>query len=176
VRSHRTAAVLTAMSLAGALAVIPATSETQAPSAGAHHPEATMTSRASGTFEVNVQPPAQGEKTDPRFQRIHIDKRFHGDFEGTSQVEMLTAGTAVEGSAGYVAIERLTGTLKGRHGTFVFQHLGTMAHGAMTLEVSVVPDSGTGQLTGLAGKMNIIINNGQHAYEFDYTLADEARP
>ena len=83
---------------------------------------------------------------------------------------MLTAGTDVKGSAGYVALERVTGTLQGRSGSFVLQHSGTMAHGELQLSITVVPDSGTGQLTGIAGKMNIIIAAGKHSYEFDYTL------
>jgi hypothetical protein len=99
-----------------------------------------------------------------------IDKIFRGDLEGTSKGEMLAAGTPVKGSAGYVAIEKVSGTLEGRQGTFILQHSGTMNRGAAQLTVTVVPDSGTGQLTGLSGRMNIVIEAGNHSYEFDYTL------
>jgi hypothetical protein len=79
----------------------------------------------------------------------------------------------VKGSAGYVAIEKVTGKLHGRAGTFVLQHTGTMNRGAQKLSITVVPDSGTGELVGLSGKMNIIIAGGKHSYEFDYSLADK---
>jgi hypothetical protein len=100
-----------------------------------------------------------------------IDKRFHGDLDATSEGEMLSAGTAVQGSAGYVAIERVSGTLHGRAGTFVLQHSGTMARGAQQLTIAVVPDSGTEQLEGLSGTMAIQIADGKHSYEFRYSLA-----
>lgn len=100
-----------------------------------------------------------------------MDKRFHGDLEATSKGEMLTAGTSVEGSAGYVAIERVSGTLHGRRGTFVLQHSGTMTRGAPQLTITVVPDSGTNELVGLAGRMVITIADGKHSYDFEYTLA-----
>jgi hypothetical protein len=102
--------------------------------------------------------------------RMSLDKQFHGDLEGTSKGEMLYAGTSVKGSAGYVAIERVSGTLQGRAGTFILQHTGTMTRGVPELSVTVVPDSGTGQLAGLAGKMTINIADGKHSYEFDYML------
>lgn len=102
---------------------------------------------------------------------MSIDKQFHGDLEATSKGEMLTAGTSVKGSAGYVAIERVSGTLGSRGGTFVLQHTGTMTRGAPQLTITVVPDSGTGQLVGLVGKMGIKIENGKHFYDFEYTLA-----
>ena len=101
---------------------------------------------------------------------MSIDKRFHGDLEGTSRGEMLAARTAEPGSAGYVAMERVTGKLHGREGTFVLQHTGTMTRGTPTLGVTVVPDSGTGELAGLAGEMTIVIEEGKHSYVFDYTL------
>ena len=109
---------------------------------------------------------------DPTLGRMSIDKAFHGDLEGTSQGEMLSAGTSVKDSAGYVAIERVRGTLHGRSGTFILQHSGTMTRGAPQLSVTVVPDSGTDQLAGLAGKMAIHIESGAHSYEFDYTLGE----
>lgn len=127
-----------------------------------------MTTRASGTFEVKLTPQA----TDDKLGRMSIDKQFHGDLEATSKGEMLTAGTDVQGSAGYVAIERVSGTLQGRNGTFVLQHSGTMTRGAPQLTITVVPDSGTGQLVGLAGKMVINIADGKHSYDFEYTLAN----
>ncbi len=99
-----------------------------------------------------------------------MEKQFHGDLEATSKGEMLSAGGSVKGSAGYVAIERVSGTLHGRAGTFVLQHSGVMTRGAPGLTVSVVPDSGTGELAGLAGTMSIVIAEGKHSYELTYTL------
>ena len=131
-----------------------------------------MTTRASGPFEVTLTPRVSEDKTESASPgRMSIDKRFHGDLEATSKGEMLMAGTAVEGSAGYVAIEIVSGTLQGRSGTFVLQHSGTMTRGAPQLTITVVPDSGTGQLLGLAGRMTIIIAGGKHSYDFEYTLA-----
>jgi len=104
--------------------------------------------------------------------RMSIDKQFHGDLEATSKGQMLTAGTPTKGSAGYVAIERVSGTLHGRTGTFILQHTGTMNRGALQLSITVVPASGTGQLTGLTGKMDIQIAGGKHSYDFAYTLPD----
>jgi hypothetical protein len=101
--------------------------------------------------------------------RMSIDKQFHGDLEGTSKGQMLTAATSVKDSAGYVAIERVTGTLGGRKGSFALQHSGTMARGAPQLTITVVPDSGTGELVGLAGKMTIRIADGKHFYDFEYS-------
>lgn len=119
---------------------------------------------AKGTFEVKLAP------MEGAVSRMSIDKTFTGDLAGTSKGEMLAAMTAVKGSAGYVAIEKLTGTLGGKTGTFVLQHSGTMAAGKQELSVTVVPDSGTEGLTGLAGKMAIIIDGKKHSYEFVYTL------
>ena len=128
-------------------------------------------SRATGTFDVKLAPQAKDDYADGALlSRLTIDKEFHGDLAGTSKGQMLAAGTAVKGSAGYVAIELVTGTLGGRRGTFVFQHSGTMARGAASLTLTVVPDSGTGELTGLAGSMAIDIAGGKHSYSFDYTL------
>jgi hypothetical protein len=127
---------------------------------------------ASGTFEVKLTPLALDDKAaDATLARMSIDKHFHGDLEAASRGEMLSAGTAVKGSAGYVAIERVIGALHGRTGTFVLQHTGTMTRGAPQLTVTVVPDSGTGQLSSLAGTMTIQIADGKHSYEFDYTIA-----
>jgi hypothetical protein len=131
-----------------------------------------MTTRASGTFDVELKPQGPQDKADgATLARMSIDKRFHGDLEAVSKGEMLSAMTDVMGSAGYVAIERVTGTLRGNAGAFVLQHTGTMTRGAQQLTVSVVPDSGIGQLAGLAGTMTIDIVDGKHFYDFAYTLA-----
>lgn len=132
-----------------------------------------MTTRASGIFDVKLSPQAPQDTTEEAFLgRMSIDKRFHGDLDAVSRGLMLAAGTRVEGSAAYVAIEQVTGTLQGRSGTFVLQHSGTMTRGAPQLSITVVPDSGTGQLLGLAGKMAIDIVDGKHFYGFEYSLAE----
>lgn len=139
-----------------------------------NEPEAVLTNHASGTFEVQLTPQTTDDNTESAtLGRTSIDKQFHGDLVGISKGEMLTAITGVEGSAGYVAIERVSGTLHGRSGTFVLQHSGTMTHGEPHLIITVVPDSGTDQLAGLAGKMAINIADGEHSYEFEYTLAEK---
>jgi hypothetical protein len=131
----------------------------------------TMPTRATGTFDVKLNPLDTYDKADDSpMRRMSIDKQFRGDLEATSKGEMLSAGTAVKTSAGYVAIERVSGTLGGRNGTFVLQHNGTMNRGAPELTVTVVPDSGTGDLVGLSGKMAIIIEGGKHSYEFEYRI------
>ena len=128
-----------------------------------------MTTRANGTFEVKLTP--QDDKSeDPLLGRMSIDKKFHGPLEAVSKGQMLAARTSVKDSAGYVAIEKVNGTLQGRAGTFVLQHNGTMTRGAPSLTVTVVPDSGTGQLAGLTGSMTIKIEGGKHFYEFEYAL------
>jgi hypothetical protein len=131
-----------------------------------------VSTRATGTFEVSLTPQTtDAEPEGSTLGRLSIEKRFHGDLEATSRGEMLSAGTRVQGSAGYVAIERVTGTLHGRRGSFVLQHNGTMTRGAPQLTVGVVPDSGTGELTGLAGTMRIIVEGKAHTYEMEYTLS-----
>lgn len=131
-----------------------------------------MPTRASGTFEVAMKPqPLHDHPEDAVLGRMTLDKKFHGDLEAASKGEMLTAVTATQGSAGYVAIERVTGTLQGRSGSFVLQHSGTMTRGTPHLIITVVPDSGTGQLAGIAGTMTINIADGKHSYDFEYTLA-----
>ena len=128
-------------------------------------------SRASGSFEVKITPlPKDAYADGAMLGRMTIDKQFHGDLTGTSKGQMLTALTPVKGSAGYVAIESVTGTIAGRSGTFVLQHSGTMNRGAQSLTLTVVPDSGTGELSGLTGSMSIDVSNGRHAYTFDYSL------
>ena len=129
-----------------------------------------MSATAKGTFDVKTTPQPAMDSDDSGIARLLLDKQFHGDLDAVSKGQMLAAGTATKGSAGYVAIEKVTGTLSGRKGTFVLQHIGTMNKGVPTLNVSVVPDSGTDQLTGLSGTMNITIANGAHSYEFAYSL------
>ncbi len=126
---------------------------------------------ATGTFDVKLNPfPPDAYTEGTPLARLAIDKQFHGDLAATSQGQMLSAGTAVDGSAGYVAIERVTGTLAGRRGSFVLQHSGLMNRGAPHLTITVVPDSGTDELTGLAGAMTIHIADGAHSYTLDYSL------
>jgi hypothetical protein len=141
-------------------------------SVAAAQKETTPTVRASGTFDVNVVPQATdaGAPDGPALGRMSLDKQFHGDLQGTSTGEMLTASGSVKESAGYVAIERVTGTLNGKKGTFALQHSGTMNRGVPHLTITVVPDSGTGELAGLAGSMTIKIEERKHLYEFEYSL------
>jgi len=130
-----------------------------------------VTTRAQGRFDVALTPLAIADPAAaPTLGRMSIDKRFHGDLEATSTGEMLTAGTAVKDSAAYVAIERVTGTLHGRRGTFVLQHTGIMTRGVGQLTVAVVPDSGTDDLEGLVGTMSITIVGREHSYDFEYAL------
>ena len=132
-----------------------------------------MKRRASGTFEVKLNPqPADDYADATALARMTIDKEFRGDLEGTSKGQMLSAGTPIRNSAGYVAIERVTGTLQGRAGTFILQHSGTMNRGAPSLVVSIVPDSGTGALESISGTMSIDLSGGKHAYTLDYTLGN----
>ena len=128
--------------------------------------------RAKGTFDVKLTPQATDDRGDgSSLGRMSIAKEYHGDLQATSRGEMLTAGTAVEGSAGYVAIERVTGELGGRKGAFTLQHRGIMAKGKYDLKVEVVPDSGTGELVGLTiGEFEFQIEDGRHGYAFEYTL------
>jgi hypothetical protein len=132
--------------------------------------EKAMSNRATGTFEVKLIPQ---EGADAAVGRMSIDKQFQGDLVGTSKGQMLMASSSsVQGSAGYVAIEKVTGTLNGRQGSFYLQHSGTMTRGAGELAITVIPDTGTDQLVGLRGKLNIIIADGKHSYEFEYALGD----
>lgn len=138
-------------------------------------PELQLIHRAKGSFEVTLAPLAAAWNGDAApLARMSIDKRFTGDLDATSKGEMLSAGTAVQGSAGYVAIEKVTGTLHGSAGTFVLQHSGTMKRGTPSLSITVIPDSGTGALTGITGSMQINIENKQHSYIFDYSLDNPA--
>lgn len=124
-----------------------------------------LSDTAKGAFEVKLDPAG----SDP-VDRMSIAKTFTGDLTGTSRGEMLAVRTAVKGSAGYVAMEKVTGSLAGRSGSFALQHAGTMSGGNQQLSITVVPDSGTGGLTGLTGQMVIVIAGGQHSYEFSYSL------
>lgn len=135
---------------------------------------ATVSKQASGTFDVKLVPQAaDGPTAAAALGRMSIEKSFHGDLEATSSGQMLTAGTSVKDSAVYVAVEQVSGRLHGRRGSFVLYHRGLMTRGAMQLEVTVLPDSGTDELRGLSGQMAIRIENGKHFYELTYTLADE---
>ena len=127
--------------------------------------------RAEGEFIVKIVPQTE-ERNIPLFGRMTIDKEFKGDLSGTSQGQMLSAGTVVPNSAGYVAIEKVTGTLKGKKGSFVLQHHAIMNKGEPSLSIMVVPDSGTEELTSISGKLDIIRTDGKHFYQFDYSLAD----
>ncbi len=130
-----------------------------------------MSKRARGTFEVKIVPQApEAGVGDPTVGRMALDKTFSGDLEATSKGQMLAVRTEIPASAGYVALERVTGTLDGKTGTFALQHSGTMNRGKAGLVISVVPDSGTSELAGLAGTMSILIADGKHSYDFEYTV------
>lgn len=130
----------------------------------------TMTQHATGTFEVKLTP--QDDKTrDASMGRMIFEKQWQGEMQGTSTGQMLTGGDVKTGSAGYVAMEKFTGSVKGRKGTLIFQHSATMTGGTGDLTILVVPDSGTGELKGISGKLTIKIENGKHFYDFEYTLA-----
>lgn len=162
-------AIATAISLAG----VAAHAQTPGAPPTATSKETRMSQHISGSFDVKMTPQTSPDKpADAIPGRMSIDKQFHGELEASSKGEMLAAMSQVKGSAGYVAIEQVTGKLQGRSGSFVLQHSGTMNRGTPQLTVSVVPDSGTGQLEGLAGSMKINIVEGKHFYEFDYTLSN----
>ncbi|HEY5801566.1 MAG TPA: DUF3224 domain-containing protein [Burkholderiaceae bacterium] len=128
-----------------------------------------MEYRINGAFDVTITPVGTAFE-EAQLGRMSIDKRFHGPLAAASKGEMLAARSPVDGSAGYVAMERVTGRLDGRDGSFVLQHSGHMNRGAKSLSVTVVADSGTGELVGLAGSMDIVITDGKHFYDFTYTL------
>jgi hypothetical protein len=134
-----------------------------------------MTRTAKGTFDVKMNREPPYEVSDGvSLGRVSIEKTFHGELTGTSTAQMLAAGSEVKGSAGYVAIERVSGSIEGRAGSFVLQHFGVMTRGTGELKVSVVPDTGTGALRGIAGRLNIEIVDGKHHYSFEYSF--EALP
>jgi len=130
-----------------------------------------MPEHAAGPFDVKITPqPPEENVGDASVGRMALDKQFHGDLEAASKGQMLSTMGDVKGSAGYVAMERVSGTLRGRKGTFALQHTGTMTRGTPSLTITVVPDSGNGELVGLAGTMEIHIVEGKHSYDFSYTL------
>lgn len=165
---HRRAAVVWLMTYICSFAL----AYSQANSTNSGQKEKPLMMHASGSFEVKLAPQETYNKSDSTLGRMSIDKQFHGPLEAISKGEMLSASTNVKGSAGYVAIERVTGTLNGKSGSFALQHYATMTRGAPQLTITVVPDSGTGGLEGLSGKMNIRIENGKHFYDFDYSLEE----
>jgi hypothetical protein len=127
--------------------------------------------RATGSFEVILQPLSNSEVTsEALFGRLLLTKKFTGDLNATARGQMLSAGTLTKGSAGYVAIDHVTGTLEGRRGSFVLQHSGSMNRGVPTLSIMVVPDSGTDELAGLSGTLSINIIDGRHFYDFIYSI------
>jgi hypothetical protein len=159
------------VAISAALAVTPSARSQPTPvTQAAVVPETSQ--HATGPFDVKVAPqPPEETAGSPSISRMLLDKQFHGDLEATSKGTMLAAGSGAKGSSGgYVALEIVTGTLQGHTGTFILQHSATMTRGTPALSITVVPDSGTGQLVGLTGKMSIDITNGKHTYTFDYTL------
>lgn len=132
-----------------------------------------MTTRATGPFAVKLNPlQAYDNSEGSPMSRMSIDKEFTGDLQATSKGEMLATNVRDKGSGVYVAIERVTGTLGGRTGTFVLHHTGIMTRGTPQLTIKVAPDSGTGELTGITGNMAIVIEAGKHSYEFDYAIPE----
>jgi hypothetical protein len=138
------------------------TSAQQKETAPMHH--------AHGTFTVKVAPltpaPAEG------LGRFSIDKEIHGDLAATTKGEMYTGGDFKQGAAGYVAIEMVTGTLAGKHGSFALQHMASMDASGQKMQVYVIPGSGTGELKDIAGTFTIIIADGKHSYDLAYTLPE----
>ncbi len=132
-----------------------------------------MSKHISGLFDVKMSPQTASENEDVSISRMLLDKQFHGDLEASSKGQMLAHRTSINGSAGYVAMEKAVGTLQGRKGSFVLQHSGTMNRGEATLVLTVVPDSGTDELEGLSGSMTITITDGKHYYGFDYSLPEK---
>ena len=132
-----------------------------------------MSHHANGAFDVKLTPQTLADPAaDKSLGRMSIEKQYHGDLEATAKGEMLTASTDVKGSGVYVAVERVTGMLRGRQGSFAMHHTGVMTRGTPQLRITVVPDSGTDQLAGIEGAMNISIENGKHSYDFAYTLPE----
>jgi hypothetical protein len=158
---------------------LPANALLQAPASKTLRKDAPMTLHATGAFEVKTTPLPPDDATggagvDIGIGRYALDKQFHGDLEAAGKGEMLGAGDPAKGTAGYVAIERVTGTLHGHSGSFALQHNGTMDQGKFQVTVTVVPGSGAGGLVGIAGTMTIIITNGKHSYDFEYTLPESS--
>ena len=152
---------------------IPGITRTQSPVSGLTQKEKAVPAHATGAFDVKLTPEALADKAaDAKLGRMSVDKQYRGELEATGKGEMLTASTSVKGSQVYVAIERVTGTLQGRKGSFVLHHTGVITRGTPELKITVVPDSGTGQLTGLTGTMMIKIADGKHSYDFEYMFPE----
>ena len=133
--------------------------------------EKTLSTHATGAFDVKISPLTLSEQSaDPKLGRMAIEKQYHGDLEAAAKGEMLTAQSEIKDSGVYVAVERVTGTLNGKRGSFAMYHSGVMNRGKPELKITVVPDSGTEELQGLTGTMNIKIDNGKHSYDFEYSL------
>jgi hypothetical protein len=140
-------------------------------SIGAQGKRGTEMMTAKGPFEVKMAPIDTAHKEEKAIARYSLDKVYHGDLEATGSGEMLASMGTVKGSGTYVAMEIVNGTLAGKKGTFALGHVGTMSHGTQTLSINVVPDSGTGELAGISGKLNIVIApDGKHSYEFEYKI------
>jgi hypothetical protein len=137
-----------------------------------HSPTTTMTTKAIGTFDVALAPLKGAEDSDSLMGRMSIDKVFHGDLEGTSKGQMLTGGDYTKGSAGYVAIERVVGKLNSKEGSFILQHSATMHAGAQSMSITIVPGSGTGELAGISGTFEIIIEGKRHSYALTYSMGN----
>jgi hypothetical protein len=128
--------------------------------------------RATGSFEVSLQPLSNAEvSSDPLLGRMLLTKKFSGDLTAAARGQMLSASTATKGSAGYVAIDHVTGTLDGRRGSFLLQHSGSMQRGVPSLSIKVIADSGTDELTGISGTLSINVVDGQHFYDFLYSFS-----
>jgi len=126
---------------------------------------------ARGSFDVTMRPQSSNTHDGITEARMSLEKRYHGNLEAQGSGTMLSIMTAVKGSAGYVAMERVAGTLHGRHGSFVLQHSGVMTRGAQSLTVMIIPDSGTGELTGISGTCGITVAGADHSYELHYSIA-----
>jgi uncharacterized protein DUF3224 len=136
--------------------------------------EKTLSAHATGAFDVKISPLTLSDQSaDPKLGRMAIEKQYHGDLEAAAKGEMLTAQSEIKDSGVYVAVERVTGTLKGKRGGFAMYHSGVMNRGKPELKITVVPDSGTDELQGLTGTMNIKIDNGKHSYDFEYSLPEK---
>lgn len=137
---------------------------------GAQQKEATVSKHVAGSFDVKVIPQKDEGISDPTVGRMALDKVYHGDLDATGLGQMLAGMGTLKDSGAYVAIERVTGTLQGKKGSFAVHHVGVMNRGAQSLVITVVPDSGTGELVGITGTMTIEIKDGKHFYTFDYVL------
>jgi hypothetical protein len=124
--------------------------------------------KAKGIFSVKMTPRDLGEGS--AVGAMNLDKKYSGPLEAAGSGEMLAIQSGVEGSAGYVAMERVTGNLDGKNGSFALMHFGVMDRGTPSLHIKIVPDSGTGELTGISGTLTINIENGEHFYEIEYDL------